>query len=211
MRTTLLLATSNKGKAREYLALLGETLANWSMKLVLLADYLAEKGEDLAEPEENGSTFAANAEIKARGYADQTGQVVLADDSGLCVSALEGRPGTLSARYGGAELSDLAKCEKLLEEMQGRTDRRAFFETAIVLAKGDGGRVLTYNGRLWGELTQTLAGEGGFGYDPLFRPLGSDRTLAEMDAYEKNKISHRRQAIASLLADRENVEAWLKS
>jgi XTP/dITP diphosphohydrolase len=158
-------------------------------------------------PEETGTTFLANARLKARAVAAATGEVALADDSGLEVDALGGEPGVLSARYagvGGAG-ADAANNAKLLAELAGihGPNRRARFRCVLALVAPDG-RELTAEGRVEGFILEAPRGAGGFGYDPLFRPEGeATRSLAEYPAGEKNAISHRGHAVARL---RETLE-----
>ena len=148
-----------------------------------------EAGADI-EPEENGATFAENAMIKAKTVYDIVHCPVFADDSGLCVAALDGRPGVHSARYApkGQE------CEKLLAEMEGVEDRRAYFECdiAYIDEKGSG----TFSAACIGSIGTQARGENGFGYDPVF--CYGDRTFAEMGEEEKNAVSHRGIALRKL-------------
>lgn len=162
-------------------------------------------------PEEHGDvvedleTFRGNAAKKALEYAEKTGGLVLADDSGLMVDALDGAPGVYSARFAGEHANHAANNALLLEKLkdvpQGK--RGAEFVTVMVLADPEG-VLLCVEGRLKGEIIESLSGEGGFGYDPLFRVNKDDdseqRTLAEMSAAEKNAISHRGRALRKVQA-----------
>ncbi|HUZ84219.1 MAG TPA: RdgB/HAM1 family non-canonical purine NTP pyrophosphatase [Gaiellales bacterium] len=151
-------------------------------------------------PEETGATFAANALLKARHVhaAVGGGSWVLADDSGIEVSALGGRPGVRSARYAGEGASDRDNLELLLDELGATTDRAARYVAELV-AIGPGGAVVGSRGELRGTLADAARGSGGFGYDPIFVPDGESRTVAEMTAAEKDAISHRARAAAGLL------------
>lgn len=146
------------------------------------------------EVEEDGATFEENALIKAMAAAAAAGCPAFADDSGLVVDALGGRPGIHSARYAGPEATDAQRVDKLLSELNGVTDRRASFVCVVALACPDGGS-RTFRGEIEGEITSAPAGAGGFGYDPVFRPLGHQGTFAELPVELKNKISHRAKAL----------------
>jgi XTP/dITP diphosphohydrolase len=192
----LLLATTNAGKAAEFSALLAGT----GLAVVGLSDLGVPPP---GPPVEDGPDFASNARLKAGHYLALTGRATLADDSGLVVPALGGRPGVNSARYGGPGLSDRQRCERLLAEMEGEADRRAWFEAVLALAAP--GVFLAWSGRLSGRLARQCRGEGGFGYDPVFIPEGFSITLAEMAPGDKNRISHRSRALAGLLSDLDRV------
>lgn len=183
---TLLFATTNAGKLRELRGLLGD---GWEVKSA--ADF-----PRVPEVEEDGDTFAANAEKKARAFADATGLLSLADDSGLCVDALHGAPGVYSARYGR---SDAQRVMRLLAELDGVpvAERSAHFECALCLWGSDGPRGSTH-GRCEGRIALAPRGDGGFGYDPVFE-LPDGRTLAELTADEKSAVSHRGQAFRRLV------------
>jgi XTP/dITP diphosphohydrolase len=156
---------------------------------------------NLPEPDETETTFVGNAMLKARHAAEASGEVALADDSGLSVAALDGAPGIFSARWAGPG-KDFAlamkKIEERLEEI-GSTDRSAWFTSALAVAWPDG-PCLVVEGRLDGDLVFPPRGDRGHGYDPIFRPEGSDRTFAEMTDAEKDAISHRARAFARLKA-----------
>ena len=186
----LVAATHNPGKAREI-----EALLDGHYTIVTAGEL------NLPEPDETESTFVGNAMLKARHAAEASGEVSLADDSGLSVAALDGAPGIFSARWAGPG-KDFAlamkKVEERLEEI-GSTDRRAWFTSALAVAWPDGPCVVV-EGRLDGELVFPPRGDGGHGYDPIFRPEGSDKTFAEMADVEKDAISHRARAFARLKA-----------
>ncbi|MEG1029233.1 MAG: RdgB/HAM1 family non-canonical purine NTP pyrophosphatase [Brevundimonas sp.] len=186
----LVAATHNPGKAREI-----EALLDGNYRIVTAGSL------NLPEPDETESTFVGNAMLKARHAAEASGEVSLADDSGLSVAALDGAPGIFSARWAGPG-KDFAlamkKVEERLEEI-GSTDRRAWFTSALAVAWPDGPCVVV-EGRLDGDLVFPPRGDRGHGYDPIFRPEGSDRTIAEMTDAEKDTISHRARAFARLKA-----------
>lgn len=181
-------ATANAHKVRELAALFE------GMGVMLVA-----KPPELEMPEETGTTFLANARLKARAVARATGEVALADDSGIEVDALGGEPGIHSARYAGEPSSDPANNARLLAELAGihGPNRRARFRCVLALVAPDG-RELTADGRLEGFVLEAERGEGGFGYDPLFQPEGDTRALAEYAEEEKNAVSHRGRAARRL-------------
>jgi len=185
--TTLLLATRNQGKKRE----IEKFLLDGPMRIRLLS--LAEVNAEV-EIEESGTSFAANARLKADFYSRLSGLDTLGDDSGLEVMALDGRPGVLSARYAGIGADDDARIAKLLAEMKGVADRRARFVSAVCISR-NGSPLASFSGEVAGEILFVKRGEGGFGYDPLFLypPLG--KTFAELAIDEKNRISHRARAL----------------
>ncbi|MDQ6747268.1 MAG: RdgB/HAM1 family non-canonical purine NTP pyrophosphatase [Candidatus Dormibacteraeota bacterium] len=149
--------------------------------------------------EEDGLTFLANAQKKAREYASAAGLPALADDSGLVVRALGGRPGVHSARYGGAGLDARGRYQLLLSELEGEADRRAEFVCVLALARPGGPAAHVFMGRCEGRIGRHAAGEGGFGYDPVFI-LPDGRSMAEVSDDEKDLLSHRGRAVAELLA-----------
>ncbi|MFL5354635.1 RdgB/HAM1 family non-canonical purine NTP pyrophosphatase [Archangium sp.] len=180
MKPRLLFATTNQGKLRELRGLVGDTV-----EVVSLADL-----PPVPEPVEDGATFEENAEKKARAYAEATGLPALADDSGLCVDALGGRPGVHSARY--AEGSDSARYQKLLGELSGVPDekRTAAFACALCLVMPGKGRAVIEVGRCEGRIGHAPRGSHGFGYDPVFE-LPGGKTMAELTSEEKAGLSHR--------------------
>ncbi len=185
----LLLATRNQHKRREFTQLLGPNFA--------LRDLTNERG--LPEILETGCTFEENAAIKARAIAKIfPHEMVIADDSGLEVNALEGAPGIFSARYAGENASDRRNVEKLLRELQGVLERSARFRCVIALAK-DGGLIATVAGEVGGTITKSPRGKNGFGYDPIFVPKGFEETFAELPSDTKNAISHRARAVSELV------------
>lgn len=185
----LVIASHNPGKVRE----IAELLAPFGV------DAVAAGAVGLAEPEETGTTFAENAEIKALATASGTGLPALADDSGLVVPALGGRPGIYSARWAGPRKDFLAAMERVERELAGQADRRAYFVCALCLAWPDGRRD-TFEGRVDGRLVWPPRGERGFGYDPIFQPEGHDITFGEMEPAKKHAMSHRARAFEGLVA-----------
>ena len=185
----VVLASDNGNKLREFRAMFARLDAEFISK--------AEAGFT-REVEETGATFAENARLKAEAVCRATGLVAVADDSGLCVDALGGEPGVYSARYTGShEDSDADRCALVLRRMAGREDRTARFVCALCCVFPDGD-VLTAEGRCEGVILSTPRGEGGFGYDPIFRPLGHERSMAELSMEEKNAVSHRGRALEEL-------------
>ena len=187
---SLVLASGNPGKKAEIQAL----LEPFGTRVVTQAEL------GLTEAEEPHDTFLENALAKARHACFATRLPALADDSGICVDALDGAPGVISARYAGEPRSDLRNNEKLLEEMKMKTDRRAHYVCVLVLMRGPADmRPLVAEAQWHGEIAAAPRGSGGFGYDPLFWLPQLGKTAAELDPGEKNRISHRGQALARLL------------
>jgi XTP/dITP diphosphohydrolase len=184
----VVLATRNPGKITE----LQRILAAYGIDLVGLPD-------DAPEVAETGATFADNALLKARAAADRTGCPAVADDSGLCVDALNGMPGIFSARGAGRHGDDAANLRLLLGQLEDVPDARrgAAFVCAAALVTPEG-REQVVEGRVDGVLIHEPRGSGGFGYDPIFVPVGERRTTAEMSAAEKDAISHRGKAFRAL-------------
>lgn len=192
----LVLATHNPGKVRELGALLKP----------LGIDVIASAALALPEPVEDGASFAANARIKAHAAAKASGLPALADDSGLVVQALDGRPGVHSARWAEPDKDFSRAMARLRDELVARygsfdrADRTAAFVAVLCLAWPDGHEELAL-GRVQGELVDPPRGTGGFGYDPMFRPDGHAQTFAEMPAAQKQALGHRGRAFRQLLAD----------
>jgi len=186
----LVLASNNAKKMKELNALLAP-----------LGFEIIPQGElGIPEAEEPHCTFVENALAKARHAARLSGLPALADDSGLCVRALGGAPGVISARYAGEPKSDARNNEKLLAELGERCDRDAHFVSVIVLVRhANDPQPLIAEGEWHGEILPALRGEGGFGYDPLFYLPEFDRTAAELDAETKNRVSHRGHAMQKLI------------
>ena len=184
----LVIASHNPGKIREIDALLGPL----GVTVVSAADL------GLPEPEETGSTFAANAEIKARAAADGSGLPALADDSGLAVAALDGDPGIFSARWAGPGKDFAVAMRRVEDALAGNPDRRAHFVCALALCWPDG-HCEIFEGTVHGTLVWPARGSRGFGYDPMFVPEGHDMTFGEMDPDHKHRISHRAEAFRKLV------------
>jgi non-canonical purine NTP pyrophosphatase (RdgB/HAM1 family) len=183
-KRTLVFATNNQHKLEEVRKILGDRFEVRSLEDV---------GCHMDLPE-TGSTFRENALQKAQFMKKYYGFDCFADDSGLEVEALDGAPGVHSARYASETGHDSeANMDKLLHELEGKDDRRADFRTVIAFVTDQG--VHYFEGRIDGQILTERHGEGGFGYDPLFQPDGYDKTFAEMSADEKNRISHRGQAV----------------
>lgn len=197
---TLVIATRNKGKTEEIRALLD----GFPIQIKNLDDF-----GPIPEVVEDGDTFDENAYKKASQTARMLGFPALADDSGLVVEALEGRPGVYSARYAGKDATDADRCAALLDEMAGKTNRKAAFACVISIAIPTG-PALTYEGRCEGLIAESPAGEGGFGYDPIFYypPLG--KTFAELPKAEKNRVSHRGRALREVCDEFDKIMKWLE-
>ncbi len=189
----LVLATRNRGKLVELRRILDADPALPVVELCSATDV------ELPEVEEHGATFAENALLKARSATAATGLASLADDSGLVVDALQGDPGVRSARYAGAHGDDEANLRLVLERMRGVEDRRARFVCAAALVASDG-REWVEEASVAGTLAHAPRGAGGFGYDPIFVPVGESRTTAEMPPAAKDAISHRGRAFRAIAA-----------
>jgi XTP/dITP diphosphohydrolase len=190
----LVVASHNEGKVKELTAL----LSPYGMELV------SAKALDLPEPEETGTTFFFNAELKALSAADLSGFPAIADDSGLCVEALNGDPGVYTANW--AETPDgrdwmlaMTKVQQALEEKGPEASRSAHFTCVLSVAWPDG-HIESFEGLMEGTLVWPPRGTRGFGYDPVFVPLGYDQTFGEMDPEAKHSISHRAAAFEKLRA-----------
>lgn len=186
-KRTIVFATNNAHKLDELRQIAGE---GWDVKS--LADIGCH--DDIPE---TADTLEGNALIKARWVKERYGYDCFADDTGLMVDALDGAPGVYSARFAGPGHDSAANMRLLLERMEGVTDRRAHFSTVIALVMGDEEKI--FEGRVDGEIALVAAGGGGFGYDPVFVPEGSQLTFSEMSAEDKNAISHRGRASRKLI------------
>ena len=182
----LILATHNDHKVQEF----RNILPQYSVQT------LADLGHD-GEIEETATDLEGNSILKAETIFKHYGHVVISDDSGLEVDALKGAPGVYSARYAGEPRNDQRNIEKLLDELQGMTNRKARFRTIITLMNAENS--FQFEGIVRGTIVKRPRGEGGFGYDPIFMPQGYHQTFAELAADVKNKISHRANAIGKLI------------
>lgn len=186
----IIIATKNSGKAREFVKIF-EPLG---LSVKTLLDF-----KEIEDVEETGSTFEENAILKAETVAERLNRMVIADDSGLVIDALDGRPGVYSARYAGEEKSDDANMEKVLEELKHVTpaNRTARFYCALALAI-PGSETITVNGSCEGEILKEKRGTNGFGYDPIFFVTEKGKAMAELLPEEKSEISHRAKALVNL-------------
>lgn len=189
------IATGNPGKVKDFnliLSLMGhEAVSLKDMGIV-------------CDVEETGETFKENSYIKAKAIYDIVKLPTIADDSGLCVDALDGAPGVYSARFGGEGLTDYDRCIKLLEVMKDKTNRTARFKSAICCILNDDLKI-EVEGECEGTLLYEIAGDNGFGYDPLFYVEKFGKTFGEISKEEKNEISHRRKAMDKLKKELENL------
>lgn len=187
----LIIATKNKGKAKEFQAL----FEPYGIRIKTLLDF----PEEMPDIEETGTTFTENARLKAEGIAEVLKKPVIADDSGLEVAALDGRPGVYSARFAGEPKDDSRNNNKLLHELDSTPESKRQAQFTCVLAFSMPGEKTIYaEGACEGTITTALTGETGFGYDPLFIPKGYTKTMAQLGSEEKNKISHRYHALTQL-------------
>lgn len=194
----IVIATQNKGKIKEF----KQMLEKYRINVLSLADFTH---ISFPEVEETGTTFVENAKIKAEAYRKLLNKPVLADDSGLVIDALDGRPGVYSARYAGEAATDEENIDKVLDEMQDieLSKRTARFVAVLALAIPNS-ETLFFEGACEGVIAESPRGENGFGYDPIFVPKGSNRTMAELSSEEKNRISHRYHAL-------EKMKIWLEN
>lgn len=197
MNDKFVLATHNPGKLAEMQAI----LSRLGVEVISPAD-----AGVTVDVEETGSTFAENAMLKAKAVCAAAGLPAIADDSGLCVDALNGGPGVYSARYGGEELDDRGRYMLLLNSMRGQTTRAAHFSCAVacVFPNGD---TLEAEGRCDGAIAFAPMGTGGFGYDPVFLIPGKGKTFGQLSPEEKSEISHRGKALAAFA---EKLGTYLK-
>ncbi|SHG86488.1 XTP/dITP diphosphatase [Ornithinibacillus halophilus] len=192
----IMIATKNKGKAKEFKAFFS--------KYGIEAKSLLDLDEPIDDIEETGSTFEENAAIKAEEISNLLNIPVLSDDSGLEIDFLEGRPGIFSARYAGEPKDDRKNYEKVLEELKDVPDHERTARFVCVLAIATPGEKTVFRkGYCEGKIGLEPRGENGFGYDPIFIPKGYEKTMAQLSPDEKSKISHRSNAIVQL-------EDWLK-
>lgn len=191
------LATHNPGKLRE----MGEILKDFGIEVVSPRDLGI-----TVDVEETGTTFAENAMLKAKAICKAAGLPAIADDSGLCVDALNGAPGVYSARYGGEGMDDKGRYMLLLSSLRGAPTRAAHFACAVACAFPNGD-TLTAEGRCDGSIAYAPLGEGGFGYDPVFLLPGTGKTFGQLTQEEKSAVSHRGRALKDFAG---KLEAYLK-
>ena len=184
----IIAATKNAGKIRE----ISEIFSELGVGVVSQQD----AGLDI-DTEETGDSFEKNALIKARAVALLTDDIVMADDSGLCIEALDGRPGIFSARYAGENGTDRDKIQKVLTEMEDKKNRKAKFVTAVAVILPDGREFVT-TGEVKGSILREPIGENGFGYDPIFYCDELEKTFAQATDEEKNSVSHRGRALRAM-------------
>jgi XTP/dITP diphosphohydrolase len=200
MDNIIVLATGNQNKLKEIQALLKDT----GITVKTIKDF-----GPMPEPVEDGETFDDNAYKKSLHYSKILGLPCLADDSGIVVNALDGRPGVYSARYAGEDATDKENCDKLLAELEGKTDRSAYFMCVLSLATPKG-PALTWEGKCDGEIISEPKGASGFGYDPVFFYKDFGKTFAEVSMEEKSKVSHRGKALAEFAQELPKVKVWLR-
>ena len=190
----ILLATGNRKKVDEIKAILSDS----NLEVFSMND-----GIKIPDVEEDGDSFEENSKKKALEIAKATGMVTIADDSGLCVEALDGEPGVYSARYSGENATDLENNKKLIQRLKGIENRKAKFITVITLGTPDG-KSFSFKGEIEGVIIDEARGDKGFGYDPHFYLPDYEKTFAEMPEI-KNKISHRARALEALKKDINNL------
>ncbi len=192
----LIIATKNKGKMKDFKGLFDP--------LGIEVSSLLDLSKPVDDIEETGTTFEENAAIKAEAICEKFGTPVIADDSGIEIDALNGAPGVYSARYAGEDKDDKANLEKVLTEMQNvsQAERTGRFVCVLAIAQ-PGQKTIFKRGECEGTIGFQAIGKNGFGYDPIFYPTGSAKTMAEMTPQEKNQISHRKKAL-------DKIENWVK-
>ncbi|MBS1516194.1 MAG: RdgB/HAM1 family non-canonical purine NTP pyrophosphatase [Bacteroidetes bacterium] len=184
----LVIASNNGHKIEE----ISSILSGSEMKIFSLKDF-----PEFPDPEETGNTLEENSLIKAKAVSEKFNMPAIADDTGLFVNALNGEPGVYSARYSGENATYESNCQKLLDELKDKPDRSAEFRSVICLYINEPEKYF-FEGIVKGSIINEKRGEKGFGYDPLFLPLHSEKTFAELTGEEKNKISHRSLALQKL-------------
>ena len=201
MFTLLVIATRNKNKLKEF----QEILKDLDIEILSLDDF-----GPIPEVIEDGETFEENAYKKALHTAKILGIPALADDSGLAVEALSGRPGVYSARYAGEHASDEENCNKLLLELAEENNRNAYFQCVLSLAVPSG-PALTYIGRCNGKIINDKRGNNGFGYDPIFYFDQLGKTFAELTMEEKSRVSHRGKALMEVKNELKSIKKWIEN
>ena len=199
MKQIIVLATTNKGKTRE----IKELLKDFPIDIKNLDDF-----GPIPEVIEDGKTFDDNAYKKASFTAKVLGHPAMADDSGLCVEALDGAPGVYSARYAGENASDEDNVNKMLADLEGKENRNAAFQCVISIAVPTGA-ALTYEGECKGIITKEPAGNNGFGYDPLFFYPELNKTFAQLTIEEKGQVSHRGKALKEITNEMDKILEWI--
>ncbi len=196
LKMKIIVATKNRGKVKE----IGKIFADLGLEVVT-----QEEAQIDIDVEETGDTFEKNALIKARAVSMLCDDIVIADDSGLCVEALNGRPGVYSARYAGPDASDSEKIDKLLSEMENAQNRVAKFMCCVALVTPDG-REFVSHGEVMGKILHAPEGENGFGYDPVFFSDELQKSFALATPDEKNSISHRGRALRAMYEQVKELE-----
>lgn len=192
----LVLATRNPGKIVEFRRILSEVAPAMNLEIELVG---LDQFPGLEDVDETGSTFLENALLKARTISAETGLPAIADDSGLCIDALDGGPGIFSARWAGEHGNDGANVEKVLSQMVGIPDeRRGAHFTCVTAFVAEDGSHMSEEGRMSGSILWAPIGTNGFGYDPIFRPVGSELSTAQFEAAAKDAISHRGQSLRAI-------------
>ena len=199
LKQIIVLATRNKGKTREIRAL----LKDFPVDIKNLDDF-----GPIPEVVEDGETFDDNAYKKASFTARILGYPAMADDSGICVDALDGSPGVYSARYAGKDATDADNVKKMLSDLKGKKNRAAEFKCVISIAVPTG-EALTYEGDCQGLILQKPAGENGFGYDPLFFYPELNKTFAQLTIEEKGRVSHRGMALKQVADEMDKIIEWI--
>jgi XTP/dITP diphosphohydrolase len=200
LKQIIVLATRNKGKTREFRELLNHP----SVEIRNLDDF-----GPIPEVIEDGATFDDNAYKKASFTARILGYPALADDSGLCVDALDGAPGVISARYAGENASDAENVKKMLAAVKGKENRNAAFKCVISIAVPTGA-ALTYEGECKGVIIDEPAGDNGFGYDPVFFFPALNKTFAQLSVEEKGRVSHRGKALQEVAREMDKIMKWIE-
>ena len=199
MKQIIVLATTNQGKTRE----INELLKGSPVEIKNLNDF-----GQIPEVIEDGTTFDDNAYKKASFTARVLGYPAMADDSGLCVEALDGAPGVWSARYAGENATDADNVNKMLNDLKNKDNRNAAFKCVVSIAVPTGA-ALTYEGECQGVITQEPVGENGFGYDPLFFYPEFNKTFAQLSIQEKGSVSHRGKALKEIADEMDKIIEWI--
>jgi len=199
LKQIIVLATTNKGKTRE----INELLKGLPVEIKNLNDF-----GQIPEVIEDGTTFDDNAYKKASFTARVLGYPAMADDSGLCVEALDGAPGVWSARYAGKNATDADNVNKMLDDLKNKDNRKAAFKCVISIAVPTGA-ALTYEGECQGVITKKPVGDNGFGYDPLFFYPEFNKTFAQLTVQEKGKVSHRGKALKEIAEEMDKIIEWI--